>query len=103
MLAGVPQFMAIRALTYSGGVGSSNEVNLAALNGQAALAGTQWTETAATHSVTGGPTNAGPVIVEANGVFWAIPFNQTCSAPDYVWNALIKTTDAAAGGQWTWS
>lgn len=103
MIAGLPQWMALRAVTYGGGAGSTNESMYACLNGQDKLAGTAFSESVASHNITGGPTTAGPIIIEVNGTFWALQFNQPMQAPDYVWNALIKTTDANAGGQWAWS
>ena len=101
--ADTPQWFQLRCLTYVGGVGSTNEVNYCSMNGQDKLSGTIYAESVASHTVTGGPISSGSVWIQVNGVQWALPFNQGCGAPDYVWQAMVKTTDASAGGQYTWA
>lgn len=103
MRGDVPQWFALRGLTYAGGVGSSNETCYAALSGQDKFTGTIYAAAVGSHTVTGAPVSAGSVWIEVNGVAWALPFNQGCAAPDYVWEAMIKTTDASPGGLYTWS
>lgn len=93
--ADVPQWFAQRAMIYVGGAGSANEVDFCSLNGQDKLTGTIYAESVGSHTITGGPQSAGSVLIEVNGVAWALPFNQGCGAPDYVWQALT-------GSQWTW-
>jgi hypothetical protein len=94
-LVGIPQFLNVRSYTW-GGSGTS-EVDVGALNGQDKQNGSSnppYSEPNVTQTVSAGPTTAGPVIVVVNGVVWALPFNVSCSAPKYVFDALDSS-------QWT--
>ena len=103
MLIGVPQWFAVRAIQYGGTLNGTNEVDVCAANGFLNLGAGEGLEPSATHTITGGPTTTGPVIVQVQNTIWAIPFNVAAGAPDMVWQELKKTSDANAGGVWTWT
>ena len=101
-LTGVPQWFNARSPIAVSGAGTSAEVDrIGGINNPGNVIAS---EALVSHTITAGPTTAGPVIVQMpDGSIWALPFNTACTAPDAVWQELRKSSDAFTAGQWTWA
>jgi len=83
-----------RYIQYSGTYNGTNEVDMIGLSGldiQGGSTASFWSGSAS-KTITAGPVSVGPVLMEVNGVVFALPFNVACTAPLEVWNSLNPQT-----------